>query len=246
MSSTTAPSDTPLSGQTAVITGASRGIGLECARVLHASGARVVLVARSADALARVCGELGRNASAVECDLADSEAVQRALATIAALLGAAPDVLVNNAGLFRLARFEDTPLEEFERTLRVNLTSQFAFAREFLPAMRARRRGHIVTIGSVADRHAYPENAAYAASKFGARALHEVLREELRGSGVRATLVSPGPVDTTMWEELDPDNRPGFTPRAQMLHAAAVADAVRYVATRPDDVNIDELRLSHS
>ena len=246
MSSTTARSDTPLSGRTAVITGASRGIGLECARVFHAAGARVVLVARSAVALDRVCAELGRDASAVECDLADAGAVQRALAAIAALLGAAPDVLVNNAGLFRLARFEETPLEEFEHTLRVNLISQFAFAREFLRDMRARRRGHIVTIGSNADRHAYPDNAAYAASKFGARALHEVLREELRGSGVRATLVSPGPVDTTMWEELDPDNRPGFTPRAQMLHAAAVADAVRYVATRPDDVNIDELRLSHS
>jgi NADP-dependent 3-hydroxy acid dehydrogenase YdfG len=246
MSSTTAADDRPLSGQTAAITGASRGIGLECARALHAAGARVVLVARSADALTRACGELGRDASAVECDVGDPGSVDRALMSIRETLGAAPDVLVNNAGLFLLAPVERTSLEEFERTLQTNLVSQFAFAREFLADMRARRRGHVVTIGSVADRYAYPENAAYAASKFGARGFHEVLREELRGSGVRATLVSPGPVNTAIWDSVDPDTRPGFTPRARMLDAAAVADAVRYVVTRPEAVNIDELRLSRA
>lgn len=246
MSSTTAADGGPLRGQTAAITGASRGIGLECARALHGAGARVVLVARSDDALARACAELGPDASAVECDLDDPGSVQRALSAIRSSLGAAPDLLVNNAGLFLLAHVESTSVEEFERTLRTNLTSQFAFAREFVADMRERRRGHIVTIGSVADRHAYPENAAYAASKFGARGFHEVLREELRGSGVRATLVSPGPVNTAMWDAVDPDMRPGFTPRGRMLGAVAVADAVRYVVTRPETVNIDELRLSHA
>jgi NADP-dependent 3-hydroxy acid dehydrogenase YdfG len=236
----------PLASRTAVITGASRGIGLECARLLHSAGARVILVARSGDALERACQALGPDASAVECDLADPESVRHAVATMRAELGDAPDILVNNAGSFTLARVENTPVETFERTLQINLTSQFVLAREFVPGMRARRRGHIVTIGSIADHHAYPENAAYAASKFGARALHQVLREELRGSGVRATLVSPGPVDTTMWEELDPDTRPGFTPRAQMLHAASVAKAVHFAVTLPDDVNIDEMRLSHT
>jgi NADP-dependent 3-hydroxy acid dehydrogenase YdfG len=92
----------------------------------------------------------------------------------------------------------------------------------------------------------FPENGAYAASKHGARALHEVLRLELRGSGVRATLVSPGPVDTSLWDAIDPDRRPGFTPRSAMLDATAVADAVVYAVTRPGAVNIDELRLSRS
>jgi NADP-dependent 3-hydroxy acid dehydrogenase YdfG len=73
-----------------------------------------------------------------------------------------------------------------------------------------------------------------------------VLREELRGSGVRATLVSPAPVDTALWDDIDPDTRPGFTPRREMLAATAVADAVRYVVTRPGDVNIDEMRLSRA
>jgi len=73
-----------------------------------------------------------------------------------------------------------------------------------------------------------------------------VLRAELRGSGVRATLVSPGPVDTPLWDPIDPDAREGFTPRAAMLPADAVADAILYAATRPVEVNIDELRLSRS
>jgi NADP-dependent 3-hydroxy acid dehydrogenase YdfG len=93
---------------------------------------------------------------------------------------------------------------------------------------------------------AFPENVAYSASKFAARAVHEVLREELRNTGVRVTLVSPGPVDTTIWDAMDPDSRPGFTPRSRMLTPDAVADAVRWVVTRPAQVNVDELRLGRA
>jgi NADP-dependent 3-hydroxy acid dehydrogenase YdfG len=112
--------------------------------------------------------------------------------------------------------------------------------------MRARKSGHIVSVGSIADRVGFPENAAYAASKFGLRGLHEVLRAELVGTGVRATLVSPGAVDTALWDEVDPDNRPGFSPRSAMLLPVAVADAVLFAVTQPSNVNIDELRLSRS
>ena len=113
--------------------------------------------------------------------------------------------------------------------------------------MRARGRGHIVTIGSIADRvDRFPRTARTPRASSALRALHEVLRAELRGSGVRATLVSPGPVDTPLWDEIDPDIAPGFTPRRDMLRPAAVADAVRFVVTQPADVNVDELRLSRS
>lgn len=241
-----AGSAVPLSGRSAIVTGASRGIGMECARALGEAGAALVLVARDMQALSNVGRAIGGNVAAFSCDFAHPDIVASVLQEIRAHLGTAPDILVNNAGHFFLAPVEETSVEDFERTMRINLTSQFAFAREFLPDMRRRKRGHIVTIGSIADRSAFPENAAYAASKHGARGLHEVLRAELRGSGVRATLVSPGPVNTTLWDDVNPDDRAGFTPRAQMLSASAVADAVRFVVTRPDDVNIDELRLSHS
>ena len=246
MSSTTADSARPLAGQSAVITGASRGIGLAITRILHEAGARVILLARSSGALAQIGTALGAGAVIIEADLGDSTSVDRASETIRAACDGAPDIVVNNAALFLAARLEDTSIEEFERILRVNLTAQFALAHAFVTAMRERGRGHIVTIGSTADRQIYPENAAYAASKFGARALHEVMREELRGSGVRATLVSPGPVDTTLWDDVNPDARPGFSPRAAMLDAQAVADAVHYAVTRAPNVNVDELRLSRS
>jgi len=112
--------------------------------------------------------------------------------------------------------------------------------------MRGRGSGHVVTIGSIADHLAFAENVAYAASKFGARAVHEVLRQELRGSGVRVSLVSPGPVDTALWDAIDPDSRADLTPRARMLRPEAVAGTVLFVVTRPPEVNVDEVRVSRA
>ena len=241
---TPTPDAGSLAGRWVVITGASRGIGAELARRLAADGARLALVARSRDVLAALAAELG--AEAVVCDVADPAQIERAAERIGTLVGGAPDVLVNNAGVFSIAAAHKTSVEIFRRTLDVNLVAPFALVRAFLPGMRARGSGHLVTIGSVADRNIFPGNAAYSASKYGLRALHEVLRAELRGSGVRTTLVSPGAVNTELWDPIDPDNRAGFTPRAQMLGAGEVADAIRWVIAAPAAVNVDELRLSNS
>jgi NADP-dependent 3-hydroxy acid dehydrogenase YdfG len=234
-----------LAGAVAVVSGASRGIGRAVADALHAEGARVVILARGAQALHDVAADIGDGAIAMPCDVGDPSAVTRVTEEILRVHGT-PSILVNNAGMFRPLSIEGTSAEEFENTLAVNLTGPFALVRAFLPGMRARGSGHIVTIGSISDRHIFPENSAYNASKFGLRALHETLRAETRGSGVRATLVSPGPVDTPIWDPVDPDNRQGFTPRSRMLTAEAVADAVRFVVTRPATTNIEELRVSRS
>lgn len=234
----------PFEGQLAVVTGASRGIGLAAATMLARGGAKVALLARGATDLDVAARSIGGAAIPLSCDVADSNAVGQAIETIRRQ--GEPSILVNNAGVFRLAPVERTTVEDFEATLETNLLAPFRLVRAFLPGMKAKGRGHIITIGSIADRAVFPENAAYAASKFGARAMHEVLRLELRGTGVRATLVSPGPVDTGLWNEVDPDNRPGFTPRRDMLAADAVAAAVEFALTRPADVNIDELRLSRT
>lgn len=235
-----------LDGKAALVTGASRGIGRAIARVLLDAGARVALVARSSDALRDIVHASGRRAIAVACDVSDAHAVATAADRLVREFDGAPDILVNNAGAFELAPVEAIDPATFTATIDTNLVAPFLFVRSFLPGMRARTRGHIVTIGSVADRTVFPENGAYAASKHGVRALHEVLRLELRGSGIRATLVSPGPVDTQMWDSIDPDNRSGFMPRAAMLSPEAVAAAVLYAVTQPPDVNVDELRLSRS
>ena len=234
----------PLAGRWAVITGASRGIGAELARRLATDGARLVLLARGREALAALAGELG--AEPVVCDVSDRAQVQDAAKRNEKIAGGAPDILVNNAGIFEIGAAHKLSVDIFRRTLDVNLVAPFALVRAFLPRMRERGGGHLVTIGSVADRNIFPGNAAYSASKYGLRALHEVLRAELRGTGVRTTLVSPGPVDTDLWDPIDPDNRTGFTPRAEMLTAAEVAEAIRWALAAPAGVNIGELRLSKS
>lgn len=232
--------------RTAVVTGASRGIGFAVAHELAQRDLRVIMLARGEQALADAAGKIGRRAIPLTCDVADARSVDAMAERARAEFNGAPDVLVNNAGVFRLAPAHTTSADQFSEALDVNLVAPFRLLRAFLPAMRERRRGHIISIGSIADRVAFAENAAYAASKFGLRGLHEVLRAELGGSGVRTTLISPGPVDTSLWDEVDPDNRPGFTPRAGMLRPRAIAAAVIYAITQPDDVSVDELRLSRS
>lgn len=231
---------------TAVITGASKGIGAALARRCIQEGVRVVLIARTPAPLAALAYELGEMATAYPCDLTNADAVATTARQITAHFSGPPDVLVNNAGLFQLATVEQMSPADFTAVVQTNLVAPFLLSRALLAAMRARGSGTIVTLGSISDRNVFPENGAYAASKYGLRALHEAMRMELRGSGVRATLVSPGPVDTPLWDTIKPDERAGFTPRASMLSSADVADAIWFALSRPASVNIDELRLSRS
>ena len=240
------PPSRRLTGATAIVTGASRGIGLAIARALAADGARVAMIARGEAALRREADTIGARAIPVACDVSSPEDVARAVSSITRSFDGAPTILVNNAGAFAISTIAELEPSELAQSLDTNLVAPLRLIHAFLPAMRSRRMGHIVTIGSIADRAVFPGNASYAPAKFGARALHELLRLETRGSGVRATLISPGPVDTPLWDPIDPDRRQGFTPRAQMLRAEAVAAAVTYAVTQPSDVNVDELRLSHS
>ena len=236
-----------LAGRTALVTGASRGIGAATARALAAAGARVVLVSRNAEALRTLASEIGGGAIPLACDLTDMDATERMATEVITTLGDAPDVVVSNAGIFELAPLAEMSRDVFERTVQTNLVAPFVLLRAFLQRMRARGSGHVVTVGSIADRMVFPENGAYSAAKYGARAMHEVLRAESRGSGVRATLVSPGPVDTPLWDEILEHGAGRQLPtRDVMLDPAAVADAVLWVVTRDAAVNVDELRLSHA
>ena len=229
-------SETSLAGKIAVVTGASRGIGLAVAGALHGAGAHVVRLARSlVDASADRRTDL-------RCDVADPEAVSRTVARVLEELGT-PDILVNNAGVFFIKPAQEIEPGDFQRTLTVNLGGAFLLARALVPHMVRRGSGHIVTVGSVSDHVAYSGSAAYAASKYGLRGLHEVLRVELSRSGVRTTLLSPGPVNTDIWDPIDPDSKPGFTKRRDMLCAEDVAAAALYAVTQPQRVDVTEIRL---
>jgi NAD(P)-dependent dehydrogenase (short-subunit alcohol dehydrogenase family) len=225
-----------LAGRLALVTGASRGIGAATAEALAGAGCRVVRVARSFPR-----GTPGAFHD-IPCDLIDPAQVAALAERVGGEFGA-PDIIVNNAGSFLLRPLEYTTTEEFDAQVGINLRAPFALARAFLPMLRSAGRGCFISVGSVADHLGLPENAAYAASKYGLRGLHETLLAEYRGSGVRLSLVSPGATDTDIWDAFDPDHREGFPPRSEMLRPADVADAILFVATRPPHVLIDWLRL---
>jgi len=219
----------------AVVTGASRGIGLAVADELRATGFHVVRLARSLSD-----GSADRQTD-LRCDVSDPAQVARVVTKVAEL--GVPDVVVNNAGMFFIKRLEETSPQDFSELIAVNLTGLFLVARAFVPAMVQRGSGHLVTIGSISDHVAFSGSTAYAASKFGIRGMHEVIRAETAKSGVRTTLVSPGPVDTDIWDSVDPDSKPGFTKRKDMLRAEDVAEAVVWAVTRPATVDVTEIRL---
>ena len=229
-----------------MITGASRGIGAAISSALAGKGARVVLVGRNESRLNEVAKRL-KESIPITCDVSDPESVEKATEQIKSELGGSPDILVNNAGIFGVSVVEETTTDFFVDTIKTNLVGPFLFVHAFLADMKQRKSGHIVTIGSIADRSIFTGNAAYSAAKFGLRAVHEVMRAELRGSGVRASLISPAATDTEIWDTVtvtDPAGKPHS--KRPMLDRNDVVAAVIFALTQPDRVNIDELRLSHT
>jgi NADP-dependent 3-hydroxy acid dehydrogenase YdfG len=235
-----------LSGKTAVVTGASRGIGAGIAAALAAEGVQVVMLARNEAKLKERSASLKASIPIV-CDVTRPESVEKAAKRIMSELNRAPDILVNNAGIFGVSTVEETSTESFIDTINTNLVGPFLLVRSFLGEMRKRKSGHVVTLGSIADRTIFTGNAAYSAAKFGLRAIHEVMRAELRGTGVRTTLVSPAATDTDIWNTVsvtDPAGKPHS--KRPMLDPDDVVRVVMFALTQPERVNIDELRLSHS
>jgi NADP-dependent 3-hydroxy acid dehydrogenase YdfG len=232
-----------LHGRTALVTGASRGIGMRTAELLAGAGARVWALARSQDALHDLAVRIG--GTALPADLEDEVSVWDAMDRLQDEIEGPPSIVVNAAGVFSLAACAVETVRDFDRHVAVNLRAPFLVVRALLPAMLERGDGLVVNVGSVAGRRALPGNAAYSASKFGLRGLHEVLLEEIRGTGVRATLLEPAATDTAMWDALDPDADPSLPDRASMLSADDVAEAVLFVATRPATVCIPLLQIEH-
>ena len=219
-----------------MVTGGSRGIGRAVVRALASAGAHVVQVSRGTtpDDI-----DTGERQDTIAADISQEygvDALERHLDR------RVPDIVVHSAGAFTLASLTDTTVEDFDRMIAVNLRAAFLLARRFLPAMIARGSGHLVSIGSVAGRLALPGNAGYAASKFGLRGLHAVLDLELRGSGVRATLIEPSATATDLWTAVDGAGY-DVPPTEAMLEPEAVADAVVYAVTRAPHVAIPNLLI---
>ena len=228
----------------ALVTGATRGIGRAVAQALRESGVQVALVARTREQLEQVARDVGGTAFAA--DVSDAQRVAQLGEQLRAHYGDAPDIIVNAAGAFDLASVAETDVAMFDAMIAANLRAPFLLMRAFLPRMLERGSGDMVSIGSVAGRQAFAGNGAYSASKFGLRALHEVLEQELRGSGVRAMLVEPSATDTTLWDAIDRERNPGLPQREQMLSPYAVSEAVVFALQQPRGVTVKYLGIERS
>ncbi|HET7431139.1 MAG TPA: SDR family NAD(P)-dependent oxidoreductase [Nocardioides sp.] len=227
--------------RTAVVTGASSGIGAATARVLAAAGFHVVCAARRRDRVEALAAEI--DGTAVECDVTDRDAVTR----LAEAVGDRLDVLVNNAGgAFGSDPVETADPEQWRAMFEVNVIGLLQVTQALLPALRASGDAVIVNVGSTAGRIAYEGGGGYTAAKHGTQVVTETLRLELVGEPIRISEVAPGMVQT---DEFALVRFGGDRAKAEAVYAGVpdplvaedVADAIGWIATRPSHVNIDEL-----
>jgi NADP-dependent 3-hydroxy acid dehydrogenase YdfG len=230
-----------MSRRTAVVTGASSGIGAATARALAHEGYAVFCAARRSDRIEALAAEI--DGTAVTCDVTSIESVAR----LAAAVGDSLHVLVNNAGgAFGMSPVADADPDEWRRMYDVNVLGLLHVTRALLPALRASGDGLIVNVGSTAGRIAYEGGAGYTAAKHGTKVVTETLRLELLGEPIRISEIAPGMVRT---EEFATVRFGGDQARADATYAGVpgplvaedVADAITWIATRPSHVNIDEL-----
>lgn len=237
-----------LENRVILITGASSGIGAACAKIFAANGARLILNARRKDRLEAVAEELSKQFKA-------STLVRpfdvRNLAEVKAGIEGLPgdwdsvDVLVNNAGLARgLSKLHEGQIEDWEEMIDSNVKGLLYVTRLIVPGMVARGRGHVVNVASIAGMQTYPRGNVYCASKAAVRIISDGLKQDLLGTPIRVTTISPGLVETEFSQVRFRGNLEraalvyqGMTP----LAADDVADVILYAVTRPARVNINEI-----
>jgi NAD(P)-dependent dehydrogenase (short-subunit alcohol dehydrogenase family) len=223
-----------------VVIGASRGIGRATALALAAPGTHLMLAARDSAALESLAAEAraaGAEAAAVPCDVTAEPHVRRLIETAAGISGRI-DLLINSAGGAVVAPFEQLALADWEHSLRVGLTGVFLACKHAAGHMRA--GGLIVNVASVAARQVFAGWSAYIAAKHGLLGFSGAIREELRGRGVRVTVVLPAATDTALWDDL-----PGEWNRANMLRPEDVARAIAQLAAQPPYMATEELVIGH-
>ncbi len=193
--------DLGLAGKVCVVTGASRGIGLETGRQLCAEGASVLLVARSAEHLEKavaVCRAAGGQASALVCDVTDDDAGERMLGAAREALGE-PDVLVNNAGTARWRDLEDVPDQDWRAAWEVNVMASHRATRALVPGMRARGWGRVVNVSSTAGKRPSANMPEYSVAKAAQLSLSRLWADRCAADGVLVNAICPGPTKSELW-----------------------------------------------
>ncbi|MFS8119178.1 MAG: SDR family oxidoreductase [Microcoleus sp.] len=243
-----------IQNQIVFITGASSGIGTACAKIFAKGGAKLILAARRIEKLDRLANELVETKSIasaneiylLELDVRDRPKVESAVTTLPDAWKNI-DILINNAGLSRgLDKLHEGNFQDWEEMIDTNVKGLLYMTRAIVPGMVSRGRGHVVNIGSIAGRQAYPKGSVYCASKAAVRAISDGLKQDLLGTAVRVTEIEPGLVETEFSNvrfhgdaEKAKNVYQGLTP----LTADDVADVVYFCATRSPHVNISEVLL---
>jgi NADP-dependent 3-hydroxy acid dehydrogenase YdfG len=235
-----------IEGKVVVITGASSGLGAAAARYLSSLGATVVLGARRVDRIQALAKELiarGSQALAVETDVTQFDQVQRLVDTAVQTYGRI-DVIINNAGLMPQSPLDRRKIEDWNRTIDVNIKGVLYGIGAVLPNMQKQRSGHIINVSSVAGHKVRAGGVVYAATKHAVRVISEGLREEVKPYDIRTTVISPGAVDTELTDSItEPDvaeNMKKFYAQVA-LPADSFARAVAFAISQPAEVDINEI-----
>ena len=222
-----------LTGKSALVTGASGGIGAEIARALHGAGAAVALHGTRVAPLEALAAELGERAHVTPADLSDAAAVE-ALPKAATEAMGSLDILVNNAGITRDNLFMRMSAEEWESVLNVNLTSAFRLSKAVLRGMMKARWGRIIGITSVVGVTGNPGQGNYAAAKAGMIGMSKSLAQEVASRNVTVNCIAPGFIETAMTDKLTDDQKSGIlnvVPAGRMGTSAEIAAATLYLAS---------------
>lgn len=235
-----------IAGRVVVITGASSGLGEATARLLSEKGAIVALGARRADRIASLAEQLtarGAKALAVTTDVTDAGQVQRLVDEAVRSYGRV-DVMLNNAGIMPHSPLERLKIDDWDRTIDVNIKGVLYGIAAALPHMQRQRNGHIINVSSVAGHKVRAGGAVYSATKHAVRVLSEGLRMEVKPYNIRTTVISPGALDTELAESItEPDIREGVRKFAQEtgLPPESFARAVVFAMSQPDSMDVNEI-----
>jgi 3-oxoacyl-[acyl-carrier protein] reductase len=222
-----------LTGKTALVTGASGGIGAAIAKTLHAQGATVALSGTRTEALEKLAGEIGSRTHILPCNLGDKDAVEKLVPAAEAAMGQL-DILVNNAGLTRDGLFMRMKDEDWDTVIAVNLTATFRLARAAVKGMMKRRHGRIVSITSIVGVTGNPGQGNYAASKAGMIGMTKSLAAEVASRGITVNCVAPGFIESPMTDALNDKQKEAIlnqVPAGKLGQGADVAAAVAFLAS---------------
>lgn len=226
-----------IKGKTAVVTGASSGLGAAMALALVTKGATVYGLARNLDKLHTLQKQLGKTFIPVKMDITNQKAVA---AWVKRTFSDAkvPNILINNAGAGYFNKIDELPLQHWHEMINTNLNGAFYLSSNLVPFMKMNNiSGHIINIGSILGKTTRPDSAAYSATKYGIQGFSEALSKELRDYNIKVTCVNPGSIETHFFEQS------GIEPHSNMLQPKDIASLIIYVLETPNNMLIDEITL---